>query len=118
MSRKKTEMAPNSRVVVAQPNTDVWEFENHWQKNLTDCCDNCGDCMCAFCCTICFVGKLFRRTGESCCMFCIPGSLMSLRTKLRTGFRIKGTICRDCCATSCCWYNINLKNILINNPLR
>jgi len=35
-------------------------------------------------------------------MFCVPGSLMSLRSKLRTGFRIKGTLCRDCVATSCC----------------
>ena len=42
------------------------------------------------------------RTNECCCMWCIPGGLMSLRSKLRTGFRIRGSLCKDCIATSCC----------------
>ena len=61
----QNKMAPNSRVVVAQPNTDVWDYENHWQKNLTDCCDNCGDCACAFCCTLCFVSYLHAKILNS-----------------------------------------------------
>lgn len=42
------------------------------------------------------------RTGECCCQGFIPFSLMALRAKLRTGFRIKGSLCNDCCATTFC----------------
>jgi len=48
------------------------------------------------------MGKLMRRTGECCCLCACPGGLMSVRTKLRTGFRIKGSIFKDCMAVTFC----------------
>lgn len=91
-----------NRVHVHQPIEGVWEFENHWQKDFIDCCEDCGICACAFFCTPCFMGKLFKRTDECVFGFCLPGGLMSFRTKLRTAFRIKGSIFKDCMATTCC----------------
>lgn len=99
----KNKQPPKSRVEVHQPTTEVWDYENHWQKDLcADCCDDCSMCAFAFFCTPCFIGKLFTRTNECCCNFMLPGALMSLRTKLRTGFRIKGSVFKDCLASSCC----------------
>lgn len=93
---------PQSRVEVHQPTTEVWDYENHWQNGFNDCCSDCGMWACAVFCTPCFMQKLFTRTGELPCMCIVPGALMALRGKLRTGFRIKGSICKDCCATTFC----------------
>ena len=46
---------PKSRVEVHQPTTEVWDYENHWQKDFIDCCDDCKMWSCAFFCTPCFV---------------------------------------------------------------
>ncbi|CAF4321724.1 unnamed protein product [Rotaria socialis] len=54
-----------------QPVGDYWSFENSWDTGLFDCRDELGTCITAF------------------------------RTKIRTGFRIRGTVCGDACAT--CW---------------
>ena len=48
--------------------------------------------LCAFFCCPCFCCKVFSRAGEwmltpFCC--CWPDSLLSLRLKMRTGFRLK-----------------------------
>ena len=91
-----------NRVVVSQPYNDVWAYEHHWQVGLSDCCSDCGTCCFAMFCPYCFMGKMYKRTGECCCMFCVPGHLMALRAKLRTGFRIKGSLCRDFVATTYC----------------
>lgn len=93
---------PKSRVEVHQPTTEVWDYENHWQKDFVDCCDDCKMCAFAFFCPPCFVGKLFSRTNECCCLCMCPCAMMGLRTKLRTGFRIKGSIFKDCMAATCC----------------
>lgn len=45
----------NSRVVVAQPTRDVWDYENHWNKGLSDCCDDVKECCYAYFCFICYV---------------------------------------------------------------
>lgn len=48
-------MSRKDRVVVAQPAMDVWEYENHWHKNLTECYDDCGTCAYAWFCPCCYV---------------------------------------------------------------
>jgi Cys-rich protein (TIGR01571 family) len=48
------------------------------------------------------MGSMYRRTGECVCQCCIPCSQMTMRAKLRTGFRIQGSLCRDCVASCCC----------------
>ena len=71
----------------------VWNFDNRWSFELFDCCSaNIKDCSLAFCCFPCFACSLFRRVGENCCTpFILPASLMTLRTKVRASFRIRGT---------------------------
>ena len=56
--RATSKQPPKSRVEVHQPTTEVWDYENHWQKGFSDCCDDCGICACAFFCTPCFVSLL------------------------------------------------------------
>ena len=48
------------------------------------------------------MARLYQRTGECMFQFCVPGSFAALRAKLRTGFRIQGSLCRDCVATTVC----------------
>lgn len=48
-----------SRVVVAQPQLEVWDFENNWDKGLSECCFNMGDCCYAFFCPMCYVCILY-----------------------------------------------------------
>lgn len=67
-------MAPQSRVVVAQPAVDVWDYENHWQKNFTDCCEDCGTCCCACFCYFCFVSVFFYMTPKP--LWDIPDNLV------------------------------------------
>lgn len=69
---------------------------------LCDCCSSYKRCCYACFCCPCFAGSLFKRAGECACQCCVPGSIMALRGKLRTGFRIKGSMCKDCCASNIC----------------
>lgn len=46
---------PKSRVEVHQPTTEVWDYENHWQNDMVECCSSCSMWACAFFCTPCFV---------------------------------------------------------------
>ncbi|CAF3638500.1 unnamed protein product [Rotaria socialis] len=84
-----------------QPVGDYWSFENSWDTGLFDCRDELGTCCFAYCCCPCFACKLQMHTNVCLCTWCIPGGITAFRTKIRTGFRIRGTVCGDACAT--CW---------------
>ena len=48
--------------------------------------------LCAYCCCPCFCCQVYNRAGECLCtpfFCCWPDSLMSLRMKIRTGFRLQ-----------------------------
>ncbi|KAM3829462.1 uncharacterized protein M6D78_012919 [Vipera latastei] len=40
--------------------------------------------------------------GECCCLPCLPGAMVALRTSLREQLRIEGNVCCDWLATCCC----------------
>ena len=48
-------MSGKSQVAISQPEVAVWEYENHWQKDMSDCCLDCKQCCCAHICCPCFV---------------------------------------------------------------
>ncbi|CAF1040672.1 unnamed protein product [Rotaria magnacalcarata] len=75
-------MEPERVKIRTQPVGDYWSFENSWDTGLFDCRDELGTCM-----------KTDNAENISC--------ITALRTKIRTGFRIRGTVCGDACAT--CW---------------
>ena len=84
-------MPKSGKIITADVATeDVWNYENEWNQGVCDCCLNFKTCCFGFCCYMCFLCCLFKRTGEYSCTPFLPLSLMSLRSKLRTGFRIKG----------------------------
>ncbi|RNA10100.1 cornifelin -like protein [Brachionus plicatilis] len=90
-------------IIGEQPTRDVWDFENEWTEGLCGCCHNTNECCYAYFCCPCFTCRLYERAGESCCTpLCIPTSLVILRGKIRTAFRINGSICEDCLASSAC----------------
>lgn len=62
---------PKSRVEVHQPTTEVWDYENHWQREFNECCDSCSMWACAFFCTPCFVSGFSQYFFLSffCCQF-------------------------------------------------
>lgn len=54
-------MSNRDRVKSAQPNLEVWDFENHWSRDMSDCCVDCGTCCFACFCPMCFV-NIFKIT--------------------------------------------------------
>ncbi|XP_053123467.1 uncharacterized protein LOC128332772 isoform X4 [Hemicordylus capensis] len=43
-----------------------------------------------------------EEAGESCCLPCLPGSLIALRTDVRARYHIQGSICEDWVVMTCC----------------
>ncbi|XP_074837348.1 cornifelin [Carettochelys insculpta] len=73
-----------------------------WHSGLCDCCADMGICLCGTfvpCVLACQVAQDF---GESCCLACLPGALLGLRTGLRERHRIQGSVCDDWLVMSCC----------------
>ncbi|KAF6022089.1 hypothetical protein EB796_004457 [Bugula neritina] len=83
---------------------DIREFST----GLCGCCTDLGSCCYAWWCFPCFACSTASRMGEDCCCGCgagcclAPVSWVAMRTKLRTMFGIRGSICGDCLATACC----------------
>ncbi|CAF0715841.1 unnamed protein product [Adineta steineri] len=83
----------------------IWSFEGEWQRDICGCFHNLSGCLCAYFCCPCFCYSVFNRSGEWLCapfMCCWPDSLLALRTKMRTGFRLQGSVFKDCMAATCC----------------
>ncbi|CAF0861749.1 unnamed protein product [Rotaria sordida] len=83
----------------------IWNYEGEWQRDICGCCNDIGSCCCAYICCPCFCCRVFSRAGECMCtpfLCCWPDALMSLRMKIRTGFRLQGSIFKDCLAAICC----------------
>ncbi|CAF3449772.1 unnamed protein product [Rotaria socialis] len=94
--------APYPIVVQTKPGDDVWEYENWWTYNMHDCCGSPKACCFVCCCCPCATYKIYKRADEDLLACCCPTTLWPLRTKIRTLFRIRGSICGDCVAVSCC----------------
>nr|DBA29628.1 TPA: hypothetical protein GDO54_005697 [Pyxicephalus adspersus] len=92
-----------------------------WGSGICDCCDDMGICCCAFWCFPCFQCSTVSQFGECLClplmdpgcagycgnsMVCPPVS-MAMRAAVRERYKIRGSICDDCCTLywclSCTW---------------
>jgi len=93
---------PPPNIVQTKPGDDVWEFENWWTQNLHNCCEDTYTCCVVCWCCPCSFYNIFKRADEDCLACCWPMTLWSLRTKIRTLFRIRGSVCGDCLAVYCC----------------
>ncbi|XP_053123468.1 cornifelin homolog isoform X5 [Hemicordylus capensis] len=76
--------------------------QEDWNSDLCDCCSDIKLCLCATfipCILACHVAE---EAGESCCLPCLPGSLIALRTDVRARYHIQGSICEDWVVMTCC----------------
>ncbi|CAF0708870.1 unnamed protein product [Brachionus calyciflorus] len=90
-------------IVATEPTENVWKYENEWSNGFCDCCISPKICCLAFFCLPCFSCYTFKRTDEFLCTpLLVPMALNSFRGKMRTAFRIKGSIFTDCLATTFC----------------
>ncbi|XP_025098755.1 placenta-specific gene 8 protein-like [Pomacea canaliculata] len=75
-----------------------------WSSGLCACCKDCGSGCCACWCMPCMLCKLATRMNECFLLPClVPCALVPMRTKLRAVGDIKGSICQDFMAVSCCY---------------
>uniref|UniRef100_A0A6I8Q8I2 Cornifelin, gene 2 n=1 Tax=Xenopus tropicalis TaxID=8364 RepID=A0A6I8Q8I2_XENTR len=73
-----------------------------WSSDTCDCCNDAGICLCgAFvpCILACRVAKDY---GECCCLPCLFGTSIAMRTGIRERYHIEGTICNDWACVMCC----------------
>jgi hypothetical protein len=84
----------NSRI---SPQRDDWNFAQtsqpggnmrEWSHERCSCCEDMGECCCAFLCSPCFICRTFSRAEEHCCS-CLFGGIVPLRTKIRLEKKIR-----------------------------
>ncbi|KAK1797219.1 hypothetical protein P4O66_008600 [Electrophorus voltai] len=81
-----------------------------WSSSVCDCCEDMGICCFGFWCPLCLMCKTSEQFGECLCLPLlevfftggIPPVTYSMRSSMRERFRIRGTLCDDCCVTTCC----------------
>ncbi|XP_064181639.1 cornifelin homolog [Anguilla rostrata] len=107
-------MAVHPTVVVAQPTmASSWPQTlkpNQWSSDVCDCCEDMGICCFGFWCPWCLSCKISSDFGEclclplldGCCGGIVPPVTLTLRTAIRERYSIQGTVCNDCCVTTCC----------------
>ncbi|KAJ8044689.1 Cornifelin-like B [Holothuria leucospilota] len=77
--------------------------EREWSSGTFACFDDIGSCLAAFCCEPFFECYVANHAGEFCCLpMCVPGASIAVRTKLRTQYGIRGSICNDCLIYAFC----------------
>ncbi|CAF4868710.1 unnamed protein product [Rotaria sp. Silwood1] len=94
-----------SQPVSRQPagSTDLYPFTDNWHTPLFASFKPCSRSAYACCCAPCFIAQLTDRVGDHLLTCCLnPCSLMAVRTKVRTAFKIKGSLIEDCCVTALC----------------
>ncbi|XP_063293262.1 cornifelin homolog [Pelobates fuscus] len=92
-----------SYVVVFQPqSTHGYTAGSQWSSNVCDCCDDIGICLCGTCFPCCLACKVASDFGECCCLPCLSGTVLAMRTGIRERYRIPGTICNDCVSLTFC----------------
>ncbi|UJR31891.1 hypothetical protein I4U23_019365 [Adineta vaga] len=88
--------------VQTRPGDDIWRYDREWKQTLFNCCASKKTCCLVCWCCPCKSYTMYSRAGENCLAWCWPMTLWSLRTKIRTLFRLRGSICGDCAAVHCC----------------
>ncbi|KAG2471018.1 CNFN protein, partial [Polypterus senegalus] len=54
-----------------------------WSTELCDCCSDMGICVCGTFIPCILACKVAQDYGECCCLPCLPGTLLAIRTGLR-----------------------------------
>ncbi|KAH3728708.1 placenta-specific gene 8 protein-like [Dreissena polymorpha] len=94
-------------IVINQPKAGmmVGSVQGHrdWNSGLFGCCSDCKSLLLTYCCLPCAICTVASKVGECMCMpYFVPGGLLALRTRIRTLGGIKGSICMDSIALTCC----------------
>ncbi|XP_039252169.1 placenta-specific gene 8 protein-like isoform X2 [Styela clava] len=96
-------MAIQQTVVIAQPQGTMWS------SGICSCFDDIKSCCCALWFGNCYYACISSRMGENCCVGCsgypsgcVPGGHLAMRAAFRNKHGIAGSICDDCCTTTCC----------------
>ncbi|XP_071834727.1 placenta-specific gene 8 protein-like [Apostichopus japonicus] len=93
-------------VITNQPMTAggvVVRQEREWSTGLCGCFEDITSCLCAFCLLPCMECWLASHADEFVCLpLCVPAASIAVRTKIRTLYGIRGSICEDCLYVSLC----------------
>ncbi|XP_024123685.1 cornifelin homolog isoform X1 [Oryzias melastigma] len=89
-----TQPATTSRYTVSSQLTD-------WSTGPCDCCDDCGICLCGAFVPCILACRVAQDSGESCCLPCLPGAMIALRTSMRNKYNISGSVCDDWLIMAC-----------------
>ncbi|KAJ8045750.1 Placenta-specific protein8 protein [Holothuria leucospilota] len=94
-------------VITTQPGASSTVFlnkgNNEWTTGLFGCFEDACSCLGAFFCEGIFECFVAQHAGE-CFLtpLCVPGASIAVRTKVRTFYGIKGSICEDCLLYTFC----------------
>ncbi|KAL7875803.1 hypothetical protein AOLI_G00107660 [Acnodon oligacanthus] len=83
---------------------------SQWSSGLCDCCEDMGICCLGFWCPCCLMCNTSERFGECFCLplveisfgALVPPLTFAMRSSMRERYRIQGTMCDDCCVSTCC----------------
>ncbi|BFZ11006.1 hypothetical protein BsWGS_14045 [Bradybaena similaris] len=71
---------------------------------MCECGRDWSICCCGLFCMCCLESEVVQGMGESCLLpCCVPGWLITLRTKMRLQENITGSVMDDCCHVCCCY---------------
>ncbi|KAM4016365.1 cornifelin homolog B-like [Anomaloglossus baeobatrachus] len=90
--------------VSSQPQTmqSYVTSSSQWHSEVNDCCEDMGICLCGAFVPCILACKVAKDYGECCCLPCLPGTIIAMRTGVRERHHIPGSICNDCvCFTFC-----------------
>uniref|UniRef100_A0A3P9J1R5 Uncharacterized protein n=1 Tax=Oryzias latipes TaxID=8090 RepID=A0A3P9J1R5_ORYLA len=89
-------MAFQPNVVNTQPATashyTVSPQLTDWSTGPCDCCDDCGICLCGAFVPCVLACRVAQDSGENCCLPCLPGALIALRTSMRNKYNISVSV--------------------------
>ncbi|XP_053308532.1 cornifelin homolog B-like [Spea bombifrons] len=90
--------------VEMQP-TEVKGFtpsSSQWSSDVMDCCEDTSICLCGGFVPCILACRIAKDYGECCCLPCLFGTTVAMRTGMRERYHIPGSICNDCvCLTFC-----------------
>ncbi|XP_064425720.1 cornifelin homolog [Latimeria chalumnae] len=94
-------------VVTTQPPVAVTTYQisqrSAWSSGTCDCFNDCGICLCGAFLPYCLECRVAQDYGECCCLPCLPGTLLAMRTGMRERYQIQGSVCDDWMMIYCCY---------------
>ncbi|NP_001086327.1 cornifelin homolog B [Xenopus laevis] len=75
---------------------------SQWNSDVFDCCEDMGTCLCGTFVPCILACKVSKDYGECCCLPCLFGSVLAVRTGIRERYHIEGSICNDWVCLSFC----------------